>query len=239
MYGYLTQGHEGNNDYVRMNPAATEIIHPGIGVYATRRLQPSTTTPGATTEQGAHVHAYQWTTPCRLPCPDDRNTVIFADISGTTNLTQAAGGAALELRTDAASGLRQHHLTGATIFGVSSHGELKTLAIIVDGVNDAHQQQRDHAHHVRVVVDAAMDFQIVRKLARQPLHKATDSSLGTQALHLCVALRRLPKHIVLHLVNQESYRYNLGNGHIDLQAHNQSQIRQPPQQQQSNGLIEL
>ena len=27
VYGYLTQGHEGNNNYVRMNPAATEIIH--------------------------------------------------------------------------------------------------------------------------------------------------------------------------------------------------------------------
>ena len=115
----------------------------------------------------------------------------------------------------------QHHLTGATIFGASSHGELKTLAIIVDAVNDAHQQPRDHAHHVWVVVDAGVDFQIVRKLARQPLHKATDSSLGTQALHFWVALRRLPKHVLLHLVKQESHRYSLGNGHIDLHAHNQ------------------
>ena len=57
MYGYLTQGHKGNNDFVRMNPAATEIIHQGIGVYATRWLQPATTTPWATTEQGAQVHA--------------------------------------------------------------------------------------------------------------------------------------------------------------------------------------
>ena len=32
---YLTQGHERNNDYVRMNPAATEIIRQGMGVYAT------------------------------------------------------------------------------------------------------------------------------------------------------------------------------------------------------------
>ena len=38
VYGYLTQGHEGNNDYVRMNRAATEIIHQGVGVHATRRL---------------------------------------------------------------------------------------------------------------------------------------------------------------------------------------------------------
>ena len=36
VYGYLTQGHEGNNDYVRMIQAATEIIRQGVGVYATR-----------------------------------------------------------------------------------------------------------------------------------------------------------------------------------------------------------
>ena len=129
--------------------------------------------------------------------------------------------AALELRTDTAGQLRQHHLTGATIFGASSHGELKTLAIIVDAINDTDQQPRDHTNHVWVVVDAAVDFQIVRKLARQPLHKATDSSLGALALHLWVALRHLLKHVVLHLVKQESHRYGLGNRHIDLHAHNQ------------------
>ena len=72
------------------------------------------------------------------------------------------------------------------------------MAIVVDAVNDA--------HHVWVVVDAAVDFQIVRKLARQPLHTATDSSLGTQALHLWEALRLLPKHVLLHPVKQESHR---------------------------------
>ena len=221
VYGYLTQGHEENNDYVRMNPAATEIIRQGVGVYATRRLRPAATTPWATTEQGARVHAYQPTTPCRLPCPDDRNTVFFADASGTTSLTPAAGGAALELRTDATGRLQEHHLTGPTIFGASSHGELKTLAIIVDAVNDTHQQPLDHAHHVWIVVDTTVDLQIVRKLARQPLHKATDFSLGTQALHLWTALQRLPKHVVLQLVKQESHRYSLGNGHIDVHAHNQ------------------
>ena len=33
-------------------------------------------------------------------------------------------------------------------------------------------------------------------------------------------MRRLPKHVVLHLVKQESHRYSLSNGHIDLHAHN-------------------
>ena len=156
-----------------------------------------------------------------LPCPDNRNTGIFADASGTTSLTPTARGAALGLRTDATGRLHQHHLTGTTIFGASSHGELKTLAIILDAVNDTHQQPRDHAHHVWVVVDAAVDFQIICKLAPQPLHKATDSSLGTQTLHLWAALRRLPKHLVLDLVKQGSHRYSLGNRHIDLHTHKQ------------------
>ena len=193
VYGDLTQGHEGNNDYVRMNPAAPGIIRKRVGVYATRRLQPASTTPWANTEQRARVHAYQPTTPCRLPCSDDRNTIIFADPSGIMSLTPAAGGAALELRTDRTGRLHQHHLTGATFFGASSRGELKTLAIIMDAVNDTHQQPQDHAHRVWVVVDAAVDFQIIRKLAQDPLHEATDSSLCTETLHLLVALRSLPK----------------------------------------------
>ena len=91
----------------------------------------------------------------------------------------------------------------------------------MDAVIDTDQEPRDHTHHVWVVVDTAVDFKIVRRLARQPLHKATDSSLGTQALHLWTALRHLPKHVVLHLVKQESHRYSLGSGHIDLHASNQ------------------
>ena len=67
------------------------------------------------------------------------------------------------------------------------------MAVIKDAVNDTHQQPRDHTHHLWVVVDAAVDFQVVRKLAQQPLHKASDSSFGTRALHLWAALQRLPK----------------------------------------------
>ena len=99
--------------------------------------------------------------------------------------------------------------------------KVKALAIFVDTVNDTHQEPRDHVHHVWVVVDAGVDFQIVGNLAWQRLHKATDSSLGTQALHLWTALRRLPKHVVLHLLKQESHWYSLGNGLIDLHADNQ------------------
>ena len=91
----------------------------------------------------------------------------------------------------------------------------------MDAVNDTHQEPLDHTHHVWVVVDAAVDFQIVCRLAQQPLHKATDTSLGTQGLHLWTALRHLPKQVILHLVKQESHRYSPGTGHIDLHANNQ------------------
>ena len=165
--------------------------------------------------------------PSNLPLPDGQNTIIFADASSMMGLTPAAGGATLELRPDATGQLRQHHLTGTTIFRASSHGELKTLAIIVDAVTAVSKARQDQPHHVWVVIDAAVDLQIVRRLARQPLHKATGSSLGTQALHLWVAPGNQPGHIVLHLIKQESHYYNLGNAHIDQHAHDRLAVHTP------------
>ena len=78
---------------------------------------------------------------------------------------QRPGGAALALKADTTGRLHEQHLTGATIFGASSHGGLKTLAIVVDAVNDIHEEPRDHTHQMWVLVDAAVDIQIVR-LAR-------------------------------------------------------------------------
>ena len=91
----------------------------------------------------------------------------------------------------------------------------------MDAVNTISRAPQGHPNPVWVLVDAAADFKMVLPLARQPLHKATDSSLGTQALHLWVALRNLAGHIVLPVVKQESGRCDLGNGHIDLHADNQ------------------
>ena len=117
-----------------MNPAAAEIIHQAIGVYAPLKIKPAIATPWATLTRGACIHTYQPTTPCRLPRPHNEHTIIFADASGTASLTPAASRVALKLRPDTAGRLQQHHLTGTAIFVASSHGELKTLALIVDAM---------------------------------------------------------------------------------------------------------
>ena len=114
-----------------------------------------------------------------------------------------------------------------TTFGVSSQGELKTLAIISDTISAACRQPPGHTRHFWVSVDAAVDFQIMRRIAKQPLHKATDSSPGIEALHQWVALRNLPECVVLHLIKQESHHYSLGSGDIDLHAHNQHARHMP------------
>ena len=198
-----------------MNAAATQIIDQGIGPHTSPKIKPPTAKPCATTTRGACIHAYRPTTLCHLPRPDDQTTVSGADASGRTGITAAAGRAALELRPEMAGGSQQHHLTGATILGASSHRELKTLAIMADTISTTQGQPQDHAHPVWVVLDAAVDFQIIRRLARQPLHEATDSSLDTPAPHLRAALRNPLEHVVVHLVKLEHHRYSLGNGHIN------------------------
>ena len=186
----LTQGQEGNNDYARGKrdhptgsrrlryPKAPTSHHHAVGRHATVGTRPRLPANDAV--------------PPAMPGRPQRCHFCVCLWHHDPHSSSLGGGAALELRTDTAGRLHQHQLTGATISGASFHGELKTLAIIPHTVNDTNQQPQDHAHHVWVVVDAAVDFQIIRKLARQPLHKATDSSLGTEALHLWAALRRFP-----------------------------------------------
>ena len=151
-----------HNSLIQGHKRNRECVHHGIGVYAVRRIKPASTTPLPTTEGGAQVHAYQ----------------------ATSLLPQAARGAALALQPDETGQLRRHHLTGTTFFGTSSQGEVKTLAIIVDAVTAISNLPQSQPHHVWVVIDAAVDFQILRRLTKRLLHTATDSSLGTQALHL-------------------------------------------------------
>ena len=73
-----------------------------------------------------------------------------------------------------------------------------------------------HILLVWFVVDATVDTHLLLRIARQPLHKATATSLGTQALLLWKALRSLPPYVGLHIVKQESHRHQYGNGKVNI-----------------------
>ena len=84
-----------------------------------------------------------------------------------------------------------------------------------------------HVVQVWFVVDAIVDTHLLLRIARQPLHKATATSLGTQALLLWKALRSVPPYIQLHIVKQESHRHQYGNGKVDIQALHQRTTHLP------------
>ena len=96
------------------------------------------------------------------------------------------------------------HHTGDTNYGASSHGELGAIA---DAITEIAAHLPAHSLHiVRVwfVVDATVDTHLLLRIARQPLHKATATSLDTQALLLWKALRSLPPYVELHIVKQDT-----------------------------------
>ena len=106
------------------------------------------------------------------------------------------------------------HHTGHTTYRASPHGELGG--------------QLPHIVRVWFVVDATVDTHLLLCIARQPLHKATATSLGTQALLLWEALRSLPPcNVQLHIVKQEPHRHQYGNGKGDNQAVHQRTTHLP------------
>ena len=80
---------------------------------------------------------------------------------------------------------------------------------------------------VDVIVDATVDTHLLLLIARQPLHKATATSLGTQALLLWKALRCLPPYVQLHILKQECHRHQYGDGKVDIQAVHQRTTHLP------------
>ena len=77
------------------------------------------------------------------------------------------------------------------------------------------------------MVDATVDTHLLLRIAQQPLHKATATSLGTQALLLGKALRSLPPYVQLHIVKPESHRHQYRNGKVDIQAVHQHTTHLP------------
>ena len=155
--------------------------------------------------------------PCRLPQPSPADRLFFTDASGESALTPITGGATLQL-THTGGHYHMDHHTGHSTYGASSHGELGSMA---DAIAEFAAHLPAHSPHiVRVwfVVDATVDTQLLLRIARQPLHKATATSLGTQALLLWKALRSLLPYVQLHIMKQESHRHQYGNGKVDNQA---------------------
>ena len=76
------------------------------------------------------------------------------------------------------------HHTGHTTCGASSHGELGAMADAIAEIAAHLPAHLPHIVRVSFVVDTTVDTHLLLRIARQPLHKATAMSLGTQALLL-------------------------------------------------------
>ena len=166
---------------------------------------------------------YHPTAIARLPIPSDTDIIYFTDASGTQQRTPTVGCASVRI-TRNADGLHVEHHTGATIFGASSDGELRTMA---DAVTATPPPTTIWPRNIWVVVDAKVDIHLTRRLADLSLHKALQSGLTTQALGLWMAFKGMHPQDALHIIKQESHRYAYGNGRADTQAKHQNTKHMP------------
>ena len=220
MYAHITQGHP-DRGLLRLTPRAQAIITQGIGVYAAPLLQPTQIT--TRNAQGNPLYVYHPRAIARPPIPSDTDIIYFTDASGTQQRTPMVGCASLRI-TRRVDCLDVEHHTGATIFGASSHGELRTLA---DAVTAIPPPATIQPRNIWVVVDATADIHLTRRLADMPLHRALKSGLTTQALRLWMAFRGMHPQDALHIVKQESHSYTYGNGRADTHAKHQSTSHTP------------
>ena len=193
-------------------------------MYATPVLQP--TTPVAHLTTGLAIYTYLPMNPCRLPQPSPVDWLFFTDASGESALTPITGGATLQL-THTGGHYHMDHHTGHTTYGASSNGELGAMADAIAEIAAHLPAHLPHIVRVWFVVDATVDTHLLLRIARQPLHKATATSLGTQALLLWKALHSLPPYVQFHIVKQESHRHQYGNGKVDNQAVHQRTTHLP------------
>ena len=198
-----------------MPPHAKRIISKGIGVYVTPILQPTTLVAKLGT--GLVIYTHLPMNPCSLPQPSPADLLFFTNASGESALTPITGGATLQL-THSGGHYHINHHTGHSTYGASSHGELGAMAEAIAKIAAPLPALLPHVVRVWFVVDATVDTHVLLRIARQPLHKATATSLGTQALLLSKSLRSRPPYVQLHIVKQESHRHQYGNGKVNIQA---------------------
>ena len=220
MYAYITQGRP-DRALLRLTPRAQAIITQGIGVYATLLLQPTQTT--TRTAQGNPVYIYHTTAIARLPVASDTDIIYFTDASGAQQRTPTVGCAFVPV-TQRADGLLVEHHTGATIFGASSHGELRTLA---DAVSATPPPTTIRPRNIWVVVDATADIYLTNRLVDLPPHRALETGLTTQAFGLWMAFRGMRPQDALHIIKKESHQYTYGNGRADTHAKHENTNHNP------------
>ena len=112
-------------------------------------------------------------------------------------------------------------------YGASSHGELGAMANVIAKIAANLPRILPHVVRVWFVVDATVNTQLLLRIRRQPLHKATTASLGTQALLHWKALRSLSLYVQLHIVKQEPNRHQYGTGKVDIKAVHQRTTHLP------------
>ena len=212
MYAYVTQGRP-DRGLLRLTPRAQAIITQGIGVHATRLLQPTQIT--TKTAQGNPVYVYHPTAIARLPVPSDTDIIYFTDASHTQQRTPTVGCASVRI-TWRADGLHVEHHTGATVFGASSLAELRTLA---DAVTATPPPTTIRPRNIWVVVDATVDIHLTRHLAGLPLLRALESGLNTQK---CRGYGSPSGACTPRTPYTSSHRYTYGNGRADTHAKHQS-----------------
>ena len=223
IYSYLTQGRP-EQGHIAMSPHARRIISKGIGVYATPILQP--TTPVAHLTITLAIYAYLPMNPCRLQQPSPADLLLFTDSSGEFALTPTTGGPTLQLTHTGGHYHMDHHM-GHTTYGASSHGDLGAMADAIAKISAHLPAHLPHVVRDWFVVDATVDAHLLLCIARQPLHKATATSLGTRALLLWKALRSLFPYVHLHIVKQDSHRPQYGNGKLDIKPVHQRTTHLP------------
>ena len=173
--------------------------------------------------QGNPVYVYHPTVIACLPMGSDTDIIYFTDASGTQQRTPTVGCASVRI-TQRADSLHVEHHTGATIFGASSHGELRILA---DAVTATPPPATIQPRNIWVVLDAMVDIHLTMRPADLPLHRALESGLTTQALGLWMAFRGMHSQDALNIVSQESHRYTYGNGRANTHAKHQSTSHTP------------
>ena len=185
-------------------------------MYAAQIIQPATLVAHLT--RGLAAYAYLSMNPGCLRQPSPVDLIFFTDASGESARNPLAGGATARL-TYTTGEYHMDQYTGHTIYGASFPRELgQAMADNITRLTTTLPANLPHTIIVWLLVDAAVNAHPLLRIARQPLHKATASSLSTQALMLWKALHHLAPNIQLHIVHQESHRHRLRNGRVNLQS---------------------